>query len=201
MPPTSYGLTFYFPLTGETQKPKKKPLSQSLTFATGDRFINRVAAMPWPSPLHVKDAFTYFFHIKDHSVRTSIFLAFCCVRARCGGGWVGTVTHMANMAKLLSSSQLWCAVLCPSSLSREGRWGIEACVLERARARSARSPAGFGAHCRCVRCLLANVLKFFVLPFPHSRMTMTYCPLGGSLCIQTRRYKFWNTFFEHVESM
>nr|XP_048281575.1 nuclear factor erythroid 2-related factor 2 isoform X2 [Myodes glareolus] len=27
------------------------------------------------------------------------------------------------------------------------------------------------------------------------------CPLGGLLCIQTRRYKFWNTFFEHVESM
>ncbi|XP_052038710.1 nuclear factor erythroid 2-related factor 2 isoform X4 [Apodemus sylvaticus] len=28
-----------------------------------------------------------------------------------------------------------------------------------------------------------------------------YCPLGGLLCIQMRRYKFWKKFFEHVESM
>lgn len=95
-----------FPLSGETQKPKKKPLSQLLTFATVNRLINRVAATPWPSPLHVKDAFPYFFHIKDHSVRTSIILAFCCVRAPCGGRWVGTVTYTVNMAKLLSSSKL-----------------------------------------------------------------------------------------------
>lgn len=83
-----------------------RSLSRSLTFATGDRLINRVDATPWPSPLHVKGAFTYFFHIEDHFVRTSIILAFCCVRAPCGGRWVGAVTPTANMAKLLSSSKL-----------------------------------------------------------------------------------------------
>lgn len=70
-------------------------LSRSLTFATGDRLINRVAATPWPSPLHVKDDLHTFFHIKDHSVRTSIILAFCCVRAPVGvDGWALSPTRL-----------------------------------------------------------------------------------------------------------
>ncbi|EDL27192.1 nuclear factor erythroid 2-related factor 2 isoform 2 [Mus musculus] len=27
------------------------------------------------------------------------------------------------------------------------------------------------------------------------------CPLGGLLCVQTRRYKFWKEVSEHAESV
>lgn len=48
-------------------KPRKSSCFQSLTFATGDRFINSVAATPQLAPLYFKDALTRFLHMKDHS--------------------------------------------------------------------------------------------------------------------------------------
>lgn len=130
------------------------------------------------------------FDTKDHAVKTGVILAFCCVRPP---------RFTAKVAQVFQGR-----VCCPVSEQPPQRkgllrsWSLCSRVSESSRAGHR---ACSGAHSQCARWSLAKVLKLFVLSFSHSRMMVTYWPLDGLLCIQRRRYKFWNKFFEHVGSM
>lgn len=61
LPSTSYGLTFYFSLSGEIQKPKRKLLSWPLTFAAGVDSL--IGLLPHPGLLYMAEMHLHTFFI------------------------------------------------------------------------------------------------------------------------------------------